>query len=150
MEEVRKITMMPDFKGYISDLGGPSANMYRMQGKDLSICEKCKRPSCIFPKVCFNLNTNHAPLLDIYRSVDAIPGIKKSFIGSGIRYDMLLQEGDDTTDRNSAQSYLREVITHHVSGRLKVAPEHTSDATLSLMRSRPSNSSTGSTQSLKN
>lgn len=134
MEEVRKITMMPDFKGYISDLGGPSANMYRMQGKDLSICEKCKRPSCIFPKVCFNLNTNHAPLLDIYRSVDAIPGIKKSFIGSGIRYDMLLQEGDDTTDRNSAQSYLREVITRHVSGRLKVAPEHTSDATLSLMR----------------
>ncbi len=134
LEEVKKITQMPGFKGYISDLGGPSANMYRMQGKDLTICEQCKRPSCIFPKVCFNLNTDHAPLLDIYRSVDAIPGVKKSFIGSGIRYDMLLHESPDGATNHAAQSYLREVITHHVSGRLKVAPEHTSDATLSLMR----------------
>lgn len=134
LEEVRKITQMPGFKGYISDLGGPSANMYRMQGKDLTLCEKCKRPSCIFPKVCFNLDTNHAPLLDIYRTVDALPGVKKSFIGSGIRYDLLLHKSHDEATNNSAQSYLREVITHHVSGRLKVAPEHTSDATLSLMR----------------
>ncbi len=134
LEEVRKITQMPGFKGYISDLGGPSANMYRMQGKDLTLCEKCKRPSCIFPKVCHNLNTNHSPLLEIYRSVDAIPGVKKSFIGSGIRYDMLLHKSSDEATNDSVQYYLQEVVTHHLSGRLKVAPEHTSDATLTIMR----------------
>lgn len=134
LNEVGKITRMPGFKGYISDLGGPSANMYRMQGNDLSICEKCKRPSCIFPKVCHNLNTNHSPLLEIYRSVDAIPGVKKSFIGSGIRYDMLLHKSSDEATNDSVQYYLQEVVTHHLSGRLKVAPEHTSDATLTIMR----------------
>ncbi len=134
LEEVKKISEMPDFKGYISDLGGPSANMYKMQGKDLSICKKCKRPSCIHPKVCANLNTDHSDLLDIYRSVDALPGIKKSFIGSGVRYDMLLHKSADPKTNESTREYTRELIKNHVSGRLKVAPEHTSDKTLNVMR----------------
>lgn len=134
LEEVKKITEMPDFKGYISDLGGPSANMYRMQGKDLAICEKCKKPSCIFPKICFNLNTDHSDLVDIYKEVDALPEIKKSFIGSGIRYDMLLQSSHNEKTDESHRIYLNELIRNHVSGRLKVAPEHTSDDTLKIMR----------------
>ncbi|NDP22463.1 MAG: YgiQ family radical SAM protein [Paludibacter sp.] len=134
MEEVKKITFMPDFKGYISDLGGPSANMYKMKGIDMEICRKCRKPSCIFPKVCFNLNTDHSPLLDIYRSVDKVPGIKKSFIGSGIRYDMLLSDTDNQDVNKSHSDYTRELITNHVSGRLKIAPEHTSDQVLNLMR----------------
>lgn len=134
LEEVKKITLMPDFKGYISDLGGPSANMYKMQGRDLSVCEKCKRPSCIYPGICPNLNTNHAPLLDIYRSVDNLPKVKKSFIGSGVRYDMLLHRGKDETVNKAAGEYTKELIANHVSGRLKVAPEHTSDRTLDVMR----------------
>ncbi len=134
LSEVRKITEMPDFKGYLSDLGGPSANMYRMQGEDLEICKKCKKPSCIFPKVCFNLNTDHSALLDIYRSVDKLPGIKKSFIGSGVRYDMLLSDTKNQDANKSHAEYMRELITNHVSGRLKVAPEHTSDNVLKLMR----------------
>ncbi|HBG56797.1 YgiQ family radical SAM protein [Proteiniphilum sp. UBA1028] len=137
LAEVGKITEMPDFKGYISDLGGPSANMYRMQGKEVAICKKCKKPSCIYPKVCFNLNTDHTPLLDIYRAVDTLPGVKKSFIGSGIRYDMLLHRSNDEKTNNSTRTYLRELIKYHVSGRLKVAPEHTSEATLHTMRKPP-------------
>ncbi|MCR5152264.1 MAG: YgiQ family radical SAM protein [Prevotella sp.] len=134
LREVRKIIEMDDFKGYLSDLGGPSANMYGMGGKDKTICEKCKRPSCIHPKICRNLNTDHTRLLDIYRAVDALPGIKKSFIGSGVRYDLLLHEsGDEQTDK-AAQEYTRELITRHVSGRLKVAPEHVSDEVLRFMR----------------
>lgn len=134
IEEVKKITEMPDFRGYISDLGGPSANMYKMGGRDLTICEKCKRPSCIFPKVCPNLNIDHSPLLDIYHSVDALSGVKKSFIGSGVRYDMLLHKSDDKKANESTQQYIRELIEKHVSGRLKVAPEHTSERTLNIMR----------------
>ena len=125
---------MPDFKGYISDLGGPSANMYAMHGKDLDICHQCKRPSCIHPHVCKNLNTDHSALLDIYHAVDKLPNIKKSFIGSGVRYDLLLHDtGDERTNRIN-QQYTRELIVKHVSGRLKVAPEHTSDSVLQLMR----------------
>lgn len=134
LKEVKEITEMPNFKGYISDLGGPSANMYRMQGKDLSICEKCKKPSCIFPKVCFNLNTDHSDLLDIYKEVDALPRVKKSFIGSGIRYDMLLHDSSDDKTNAANREYQQELIKNHVSGRLKVAPEHTSDSTLKIMR----------------
>lgn len=134
LKEVEKITDMPDFKGYINDLGGPSANMYKMQGNDLSICEKCIRPSCIFPKVCNNLNTNHSHLLDIYKSVDAMPKVKKSFIGSGVRYDMLLHKSKDEATNKAAEEYTTELITNHVSGRLKVAPEHTSEHTLNTMR----------------
>lgn len=134
LNEVKQITRMPDFKGYISDLGGPSANMYRMQGKDLTICEKCKKPSCIFPKVCFNLNSDHSSLLEIYKEVDSIPGVKKSFIGSGIRYDMLLQDRGEKETDEANRAYIKELIKNHVSGRLKVAPEHTSESTLKMMR----------------
>jgi len=134
LNEVKQITAMPDFKGYLSDLGGPSANMYKMKGIDMEICRKCRKPSCIFPKVCFNLNTDHSSLLDIYRSVDKIPGVKKSFVGSGIRYDMLLSDTDNQETNKSHSEYTRELITNHVSGRLKIAPEHTSDTVLNLMR----------------
>lgn len=134
LKEVKAICEMPDFKGYLSDLGGPSANMYGMRGKKLEICEKCKKPSCIHPQICPNLNTDHRPLLDIYHAVDALPGIKKSFIGSGVRYDLLLHDAKDNQINHAAQQYTRELITKHVSGRLKVAPEHISDYVLNLMR----------------
>ncbi len=137
LKEVKAITEMPDFKGYLSDLGGPSANMYAMKGDDQEKCRKCKRPSCIHPKVCPNLNTDHRPLLDIYHAVDALPGIKKSFIGSGVRYDLLLHESKDPAINRAAREYTRELIAKHVSGRLKVAPEHTSDAVLHVMRKPP-------------
>lgn len=134
LREVKQVIDMPDFKGYLSDLGGPSANMYGMAGKNHLACEHCKRPSCIHPKICPNLNTDHSKLLDIYRSVDAIPGIKKSFVSSGVRYDLLLHKSKDETTNAAAQEYTKELIKNHVSGRLKVAPEHTSDAVLNLMR----------------
>lgn len=134
LREVKKVISMPDFKGYLSDLGGPSANMYGMQGKNHKACEHCKRPSCINPQVCPNLDTDHTRLLDIYHAVDALPGIKKSFIGSGVRYDLLLHKGKDEKANASAREYTRELIEHHVSGRLKVAPEHTQDDVLGLMR----------------
>lgn len=134
LREVKEVMELPDFKGYLSDLGGPSANMYMMKGKDEAVCKRCKRPSCIHPKVCPNLNTDHRPLLDIYHSVDAIKGIKKSFIGSGVRYDLLLHESKDAATNRSTNEYTRELIINHVSGRLKVAPEHTSDRVLNVMR----------------
>ena len=134
IKEVKQVMQMDDFKGYLSDLGGPSANMYGMHGRNHKACEKCKRPSCIHPQICPNLDTNHSKLLEIYRAVDALPGIKKSFIGSGVRYDLLLYRGKDEAANRSAQEYTRELITRHVSGRLKVAPEHTSDHVLYLMR----------------
>ena len=134
LKEVKEVIQLPDFKGYLSDLGGPSANMYQMKGKDEAICKKCKRPSCIHPKVCPNLNTDHRPLLDIYHAVDTLPGIKKSFIGSGVRYDLLLHQSKDEAINRSTAEYTRELIVNHVSGRLKVAPEHTSDRVLSVMR----------------
>lgn len=137
MAEVRQVAAMPDFKGYISDLGGPSANMYAMGGKDKSICAKCRRPSCLHPAPCPNLGTDHGPLLDIYHSADAVPGVRKSFVGSGVRYDLAMHRtGDRDTDATNRR-YCRELIAHHVSGRLKVAPEHTSDEVLSVMRKPP-------------
>jgi uncharacterized radical SAM protein YgiQ len=134
LKEVKQVIQMDDFKGYLSDLGGPSANMYGMHGRNINACEKCKRPSCIHPQVCPNLNTDHSKLLDIYHAVDALPGIKKSFIGSGVRYDLLLHHSKDDAVNQAARQYTRELITRHVSGRLKVAPEHTSDHVLMLMR----------------
>lgn len=134
LREVKEVMQLPDFKGYLSDLGGPSANMYQMHGNNLDLCKKCKRPSCIHPQICPNLNTNHQPLLDIYHAVDALPGIKKSFIGSGVRYDLLLHKSKDAETNKSTAQYTHELITKHVSGRLKVAPEHTSDRVLSVMR----------------
>lgn len=137
LKEVKAITELPDFKGYLSDLGGPSANMYRMKGKDESICRKCKKPSCIAPAVCKNLHADHMPMLELYREVDRLPGIKKSFIGSGVRYDLLLNRYPDESLNKAAREYTEELITRHVSGRLKVAPEHTSDTVLRLMRKPP-------------
>ena len=137
LKEVKAVMGLPDFKGYLSDLGGPSANMYKMRGNDENICKKCKRPSCIHPKVCPNLNTDHGPLLDIYHAVDSLPGIKKSFIGSGVRYDLLLHQSKDAGINKNTQEYTRELIARHVSGRLKVAPEHTSERVLNIMRKPP-------------
>ncbi len=137
LREVKQVARMADFKGYLSDLGGPSANMYGMSGLNKELCGKCKRPSCISPKICPNLNTDHSSLLDVYHAVDALPGIKKSFIGSGVRYDLLLHRSKDDTVNKAASAYTRELICRHVSGRLKVAPEHTSDTVLRLMRKPP-------------
>lgn len=134
LREARQVTKMPDFKGYISDLGGPSANMYGMGGKDKALCARCLRPSCLHPSPCRNLNTDHGPVLNIYHAVDALPGVKKSFIGSGVRYDLSMHPtGDKKTDAVNRR-YNEELIRDHVSGRLKVAPEHTSDRTLNVMR----------------
>ena len=134
LKEVKQVMEMPDFKGYLSDLGGPSANMYGMHGRNLKACEKCRRPSCIHPQICPNLDTNHSKLLDVYHAVDSLPGIKRSFIGSGVRYDLLIYRSKDEAANQAAQQYTKELICRHVSGRLKVAPEHTSERVLYLMR----------------
>ena len=134
LREVKTLVKSPEFKGYLSDLGGPSANMYGMGGRNKNICERCKRPSCIHPQICPNLDTSHSRLLEIYRAVDALPEVKKSFIGSGVRYDLLLYRSKDEAANRAAAEYTRELITRHVSGRLKVAPEHTSETVLRLMR----------------
>ena len=134
LREARQIAQMPDFKGYISDLGGPSANMYGMHGRNIKACEHCKRPSCIDPAICPNLITDHSKLLEIYRAVDNLPGIKKSFIGSGVRYDLVLHKSKDERSNTNAITYARELISKHVSGRLKVAPENTSNKVLKFMR----------------
>ena len=134
LREAQQITQMPDFKGYISDLGGPSANMYGMHGRNIKACEHCKRPSCIDPAICPNLITDHANLLEIYRAVDNLPGIKKSFIGSGVRYDLVLHKSKDERSNANTITYARELISKHVSGRLKVAPENTSNKVLKFMR----------------
>lgn len=134
MREVKQVVAMDDFKGYISDLGGPSANMYTLGGRDLERCKRCARPSCLHPQPCSNLNTDHSALLDVYHAVDALPQVKKSFVGSGVRYDLSMHRtGDPAVDKVNAQ-YNEELIAHHVSGRLKVAPEHTSDTVLAIMR----------------
>ncbi|WP_058018985.1 YgiQ family radical SAM protein [Porphyromonas gingivalis] len=137
LREVKEITEMEDFKGYLSDVGGPSANMYKMQGYDLSICKRCKKPSCIHPNVCPNLNADHRPLLDLLRKIDKNPKIKKSFIGSGVRMDLLLHNYKDKVLKKAADEYTEDLIVKHVSGRLKVAPEHSSDRVLNLMRKPP-------------
>lgn len=134
LKEVNTVANMPDFKGYISDIGGPSANMYKMKGKNQEICDKCVSPSCISPVICYNLDTSHQPLTEIYQAVDKHPKVKKSFIGSGIRYDMLVPEFNKKANPKELINYTEEVVTKHVSGRLKVAPEHTSDNVLKLMR----------------
>lgn len=134
LKEVKAVTEMPAFKGYLSDLGGPSANMYGMHGKNLKLCHACKRPSCVHPQICKNLDTDHSKLLDLYRSADKIKGVKKTFIGSGVRYDLILHKADGANISRSNMEYAEELIEKHVSGRLKVAPEHTSDKVLYLMR----------------
>lgn len=134
LAEVRQVVAMDDFKGYISDLGGPSANMYRMGGRDTGICAKCMRPSCLHPKPCPNLDNDHTPLLDIYKAVDGLPGVKKSFIGSGVRYDLAMHRSGNEKAEAANRRYIAELIRNHVSGRLKVAPEHTEDEVLEVMR----------------
>ena len=134
LKEARQVTQMDDFKGYISDLGGPSANMYRMGGRNREACKHCVRPSCLHPKPCPNLDNDHSPLTDIYRCVDALPGVKKSFVGSGVRYDLAMAPADTPDKTRANADYLEELIANHVSGRLKVAPEHTSDRVLDCMR----------------
>lgn len=134
VSEAKKVVAMPGFKGYISDLGGPSANMYGMGGFDRDICRKCLRPSCLHPKPCANLNSDHRPLLDVYHAVDALPGVKKSFIGSGVRYDLSMHRTGRREIDDASRRYNEELIASHVSGRLKVAPEHTEDCVLNVMR----------------
>lgn len=134
LREVKEVTRMDDFKGYLSDLGGPSANMYGMKGHDTEICQKCLRPSCLHPKPCPNLNTDHSQLLDVYHSVDALPGVKKSFIGSGVRYDLSMHRTGNCKTDETNRRYNEELIERHVSGRLKVAPEHTCKHVLDMMR----------------
>lgn len=126
LAEVEKVTKMPDFRGYLSDVGAPSANMYRMGGKNKDACRKCHRPSCLHPKICPNLDNDHRPLLALYEKIRAVKGIKKAFIGSGIRYDLF-----------DNSPYLEIVVKHHTSGRLKVAPEHTEEHVLNIMRKPP-------------
>ncbi|WP_394993128.1 YgiQ family radical SAM protein [Emticicia sp.] len=134
MKEVEQIVKHPEFKGYISDLGGPSANMYKMKGKDEDICNRCQSPSCIHPVICSNLDTSHKPLTKIYQQVDAHPEVKKAFVGSGIRYDLLVDDFNKNNKDGNHDEYMEQLVTRHVSGRLKVAPEHTSDDTLRVMR----------------
>lgn len=133
LKEVDKVTQMPDFKGVISDLGGPSANMYKMKGKIQSICDRCVAPSCIHPVVCSNLDTSHKAMTEIYRKVDSHPSVKRAYVGSGIRYDLLVDSYNKKAD-GSQEEYMEQLVSRHVCGRLKVAPEHTSDATLRIMR----------------
>jgi uncharacterized radical SAM protein YgiQ len=134
MKEVNQIVQHPEYKGYISDLGGPSANMYKMKGKDEAICNRCQSPSCIHPVICSNLDTSHTPLTEIYRKVDAHPEVKKAFVGSGVRYDLLVDDFNKNNQDGNHDIYMEQLVTRHVSGRLKVAPEHTSDDTLRVMR----------------
>ena len=138
LSEVAQIARMEDFRGYISDIGGPSANMYGMQGKDLRLCHACKRPSCLFPLRCKNLDAGHGRLLRLYREARSIQGVKKIFIGSGIRYDLFLTPiGEFNTPVE--REWFRDLLRYHVSGRLKVAPEHTSPRVLHHMRKPPFN-----------
>lgn len=134
LKEVDKVTNMPDFKGYISDIGGPSANMYKMKGKVQSICDKCVSPSCIHPVVCHNLDTSHKQMTELYKKVDNHKNVKKAFVSSGIRYDLLVSNYNKSDETNSLTDYMQQLITRHIPGRLKVAPEHTSDDVLKVMR----------------
>ncbi len=123
LSEVKRVCEMADFRGNLSDIGGPSANMWGMGGRDTKICEKCRRPSCLHPAPCKNLNNDHKPLLKLYEKIRSVKGVKRAYIGSGIRYDLF-----------DESPYLEQVLRFHTSGRLKVAPEHTEEGVLNLMR----------------
>ena len=131
LKEVRELNKLPDFAGNISDVGAPTANMYGMHGKNQDICAKCKRRSCLYPARCPNLNCDHTRLLELYHKIDSTKGIRHSYIGSGIRYDLFLTEKGFVDE--SSRPYLKELILDHTSGRLKVAPEHTEDHVLQKM-----------------
>ncbi len=130
LREVDAITADPDFHGVLSDLGGPSANMWRMRGRNLDLCRRCSRYSCSMPTMCKNLDSDHSPMISLLRKVAANPKVKHLYVGSGIRCDLF-------TDDNAGWQYFRQVVLNHTSGRLKVAPEHTSDHVLALMRKPP-------------
>jgi len=132
LKELDAIASMSDFKGVLSDIGGPSANMYQMKGIDQDICDRCAAPSCIFPKICSNLDTNPKQMTELYRKVNNHPKVKKAFVSSGLRYDLMLDE--NSPHKKEDEEYVEQLITHHVSGRLKVAPEHTEDEVLNFMR----------------
>ena len=134
LKEVNQVTEMSDFKGYISDIGGPSANMYKLKGIDIAICDKCVAPSCIHPVVCSNLDTDHSAMTQLYKKVDEHPKVKKAFVGSGIRYDLLTPSYNKKGNKDTMKEYMTQLQKRHVSGRLKVAPEHTASDTLKLMR----------------
>ncbi len=125
--EVEKITQDPEFHGVLTDLGGPSANMWRMRGKNHELCKKCSRYSCSMPTLCKNLDSDHRPMIELLHFVASNPKVKHLYVGSGIRCDLF-------ADNNGGWQYFRQVVLHHTSGRLKVAPEHTSDHVLALMR----------------
>ena len=127
LREVNAITADPDFHGVLTDLGGPSANMWRMKGKNPELCRKCSRYSCSMPTMCKNLDSNHRPMIELLRKVNANPKVKHLYVGSGIRCDLF-------TDDNGGWQYFHQVVVNHTSGRLKVAPEHTSDHVLAMMR----------------
>ena len=131
LQEVRQLNALPGFAGNISDVGAPTANMYGMGGRDRELCAKCRRRSCLFPAPCRNLDRDHTRLLDLYHKIDATKGIRHSYIGSGIRYDLFL--GEDGFVDPSSRPYFRELVLSHTSGRLKVAPEHTEDHVLQKM-----------------
>jgi len=132
LRELDEVVKMPDFKGYISDMGGPSANMYQMKGIDQALCDKCAAPSCVFPLICKNLDTDPSQMTELYRAVDAHPKVKKAFVSSGLRYDLMFDPRSTHPEKD--EEYVEQLVTHHVSGRLKVAPEHTEDHVLKLMR----------------
>lgn len=134
MKELQNVVEMPGFKGHVTDLGGPSANMYKMGGINLAICKKCRRPSCIYPAICKNLNYNHHHLLNLYDKATKLKGVKKLTIGSGVRIDMLVGRPADITAKHGLDQYVSRLLRHHVSGRLKVAPEHTETNVLNTMR----------------
>ncbi len=134
MDEMKQVASEPDFKGHITDMGGPSANMYLMKGIDTDKCKKCKRASCIFPTICRNLNSDHRPMTALYKKAMLVQGVKRITIGSGIRYDMLVGRSEAENKANGLDEYLKQVITKHVSGRLKVAPEHSAQNVLQIMR----------------
>lgn len=131
LAEVRRLAAMPQFRGNISDLGAPTANMYGMHGRNQDICARCRRPSCLFPKPCPNLDRSHSRLLDMYRRVCGIKGVRHAYVSSGIRYDLFLDENGYVDD--SGKPYLKSLMLDHTSGRLKVAPEHTQDKVLHYM-----------------
>lgn len=122
LRQIKQLSQLPDWHGVLTDLGGPSANMYAMEGKDKALCKQCARASCLHPTICKNLNQQFGPIIDIYKTVDQLPYVKHAFVGSGIRYDLM------------SEAYARQLITRHVSGRLKVAPEHCADKVLRIMR----------------
>lgn len=135
LEEIRQVVLLPGFAGTISDVGGPTANMYGMCGNDPEICGKCFRKSCLYPKMCNNLNHSHRRLLKLYERISAVKGVKHSYVGSGIRYDLFLNEKGFID--SSSRPYLTELIVNHTSGRLKVAPEHTEPKVLEQMCKPP-------------